>query len=205
MAEPELRPRASSSSEDESEPFVDASAARDTPDPVASTANDAPDPARPSPPSPPLPLPSHPPVYSITSTCTKCATRFQFEPPGPAASHSVSCYACGHGNIVSESPSGKSAAKNTGSKKRKQGSDAEPLETEYYDLLKVVPTATAGEIKKGYYFMAQKYHPDKVCICRACDFRFLIGSCWNRSTTEPRRPARGRTLQIRLESIPNPL
>ena len=32
---------------------------------------------------------------------------------------------------------------------------------EFYDLLGVAPDATEGEIKKGYYKMARKMHPDK--------------------------------------------
>ncbi|KAJ1659919.1 DnaJ-like protein [Dispira simplex] len=45
--------------------------------------------------------------------------------------------------------------------KRRFGTDEEPLETEYYDLLEVTPLATAAEIKKKYYRLAMKYHPDK--------------------------------------------
>ncbi|KAI8325215.1 DnaJ-domain-containing protein, partial [Martensiomyces pterosporus] len=39
--------------------------------------------------------------------------------------------------------------------------DEDPLETEYYDWLEVSPTATQPEIKKKYYVLALKYHPDK--------------------------------------------
>ena len=34
-------------------------------------------------------------------------------------------------------------------------------ETDFYDLLGVAPDATGGEIKKSYYKMARKMHPDK--------------------------------------------
>lgn len=33
--------------------------------------------------------------------------------------------------------------------------------TEYYDALEVAPAATAGEIKRAYYLLARKLHPDK--------------------------------------------
>jgi DnaJ-class molecular chaperone len=32
---------------------------------------------------------------------------------------------------------------------------------EYYDTLGVGAQATSGEIKKAYYSLAMKYHPDK--------------------------------------------
>jgi preprotein translocase subunit Sec63 len=34
-------------------------------------------------------------------------------------------------------------------------------DTSYYTLLNVEPTATPAQIKKAYYLMAMKYHPDK--------------------------------------------
>ena len=36
-----------------------------------------------------------------------------------------------------------------------------PAETEYYDCLEVAPSATSGEIRRQYYVLARKCHPDK--------------------------------------------
>ena len=36
-----------------------------------------------------------------------------------------------------------------------------PMETEYYDVLGVPPTATRTQIKKAYFLKARKCHPDK--------------------------------------------
>ncbi|KAJ2159216.1 DnaJ-like protein [Coemansia sp. RSA 552] len=44
---------------------------------------------------------------------------------------------------------------------RTKGTDENPLETEYYEWLEVSATATQSEIKKRYYLLALKYHPDK--------------------------------------------
>ncbi|KAJ1663629.1 DnaJ-like protein [Coemansia sp. RSA 1813] len=61
------------------------------------------------------------------------------------------------------SPSSSGSAPQTPKRKggRTKGTDEDPLETEYYDWLEVTPTATQAELKKKYYVLALKYHPDK--------------------------------------------
>ncbi|KAJ2793982.1 DnaJ-like protein, partial [Coemansia guatemalensis] len=44
---------------------------------------------------------------------------------------------------------------------RTKGTDEKPLETEYYDWLEVAPNATQSALKKKYYALALKFHPDK--------------------------------------------
>lgn len=36
-----------------------------------------------------------------------------------------------------------------------------PTDTRYYDVLGVAPDATPEQVKKAYYVLAMKYHPDK--------------------------------------------
>jgi len=43
----------------------------------------------------------------------------------------------------------------------KVGTDENPVDMEYYDILGIKATATQAEIKKAYRIMALKYHPDK--------------------------------------------
>ena len=43
----------------------------------------------------------------------------------------------------------------------RSGTDSNPMDTMYYDLLGINSNASEAEIKKAYYHSAMKYHPDK--------------------------------------------
>ncbi|KAJ3326779.1 hypothetical protein HDU93_002298 [Gonapodya sp. JEL0774] len=107
---------------------------------------------------------THPPIPSVTSTCTNCRTQFQFEIASSVKSDRffAECFQCGTVNEVGKDGKKKEDKKKSSLVARsKQGTDDAPLEQEMYDILGVKPTATAAEIKKGYYKEAMRYHPDK--------------------------------------------
>ncbi|KAJ1565498.1 hypothetical protein HK096_002447 [Nowakowskiella sp. JEL0078] len=129
------------------------------------------------------------PRPSQTTTCTNCKVSVEFTlPTEPSYSfdhYVVKCFSCMETFKVSvvgprttsaptSSPASNSKQNSSSSYQeskskpkavqkgfQKTGTDESPADMEYYDLLGVKADATAGQIKKGYYLMAMKYHPDK--------------------------------------------
>lgn len=113
---------------------------------------------------------SRPVRPSRSAVCPLCKAPFEFSLPSNDDTafdfHSVRCFSCAE---ILPVPRKKSNLKTPPppipppQKERKRtGNDEKPIEMGHYDTLGVKADATSSGIKKAYYTMAMKYHPDKV-------------------------------------------
>ncbi|KAI9224140.1 X-domain of DnaJ-containing-domain-containing protein [Blastocladiella britannica] len=123
------------------------------------------------------------PLARVLTSCDQCATRVEFIAPtadhpdvGGAAWASVrardvvgvQCWNCKaifdvdlKGNKRSDKSKTSSSSAPRSHSGKKLGTDENPADMEHYNVLGVKATATSNEIKKAYYALAMKYHPDK--------------------------------------------
>ncbi|WVQ95578.1 hypothetical protein IAU59_002675 [Kwoniella sp. CBS 9459] len=100
-----------------------------------------------------------PPTFigTLRVRCGACKQFFNHPQPKPASSSSSSSRFPGAGSSSNNANSGPSS----GSGRRGIGTDRNPIDLAYYDVLGLDSQCTTEEIKKAYRRLAIKLHPDK--------------------------------------------
>ncbi|PVU94859.1 hypothetical protein BB560_005906, partial [Smittium megazygosporum] len=106
------------------------------------------------------PIPTEPVPSTLEIVCVFCHKAFSTQSSQLQNQAAVIIPAKNFSATPADSPASESAGSSKPHKLGK-GTDESPLETEYYEWLNVSPTATQAQIKKNYYILALKYHPDK--------------------------------------------
>lgn len=114
-------------------------------------------------------LKSWKPFKTFQTNCKFCKEKIEFSlekenPNSTKVEYLVECYKClksfkFHQNLFSKTKTPPRVEREESHSRL--GTDKEPIDTTFYDLLEIHPTATASEIKKAYYTAAIKSHPDK--------------------------------------------